>query len=90
MAQRASDLGRDWEPSEILSAQKGLEVARRVHASATDARALAVYRARRRGATLQAIGTLLGINRKNVLTLERRGEELAAECEEFGCHSVTP
>lgn len=84
---RGSVLGpADWGGDELTAAQRGLAEAQRVHAAATDARALAVYRARRRGATLTAIGKLLGMHHKNVIALERRGAGLAAECEEFGCH----
>lgn len=46
------------------------------HARASDARALAVWHARRAGVTSRRLGELLGMAHKNVLMLERRGGEL--------------
>src|SRR5205807_6333267 len=58
--------------------QAGLEAARAALAAANDARAVAVWEARRSGVTLRRLGVLLGMAHKNVLELERRGAEVVA------------
>lgn len=61
----------------VADAHNRLSAAQLEHIWATEERALAVWRARQAGVKGAAIADMLGMARKNVLELERRGGEIA-------------
>ena len=76
MTPRGDSLASDWG-HDLRVAASGLKRARAALERANDARAVAVWRARRAGITSRQLGELLGMAHKNILVLERRGAQVA-------------